>query len=449
VKISPGNNQSSLPNDPYRPTKVGFGEPAPVLEKQTIVGPQQSSAFLGGTIRCAVVDVDMVGYSDVARLLEENTHAGTVGELNRQIQSFITSALNELSSPAESRILGFTGDGGILLFVHADDAHSFSCLLQSAAKQYSAQRNIESAKRRFRVGIATGEVNLSDGGSHGDQYAGVAIANAGRLQMSAAPGEILIDKSTFSELSPSLQQHYAPVEEVRGKRDEIFHAQRCSMHAEPVTTPTEQMLKGSAKSARAMQAKGAVLIAAAFALCIIAVFIVSSHTMVGGRTGTAIPTPVKTDMAPRQNLDGNPSQSPAPVPNGQPVDPKSASSKATSHKATATSANTNNVHGQLPASDADTRPPDPSEFDSQSLVGTWEIASGDKGAAEVTLLELHADGTYKKTLSANVKNFDGTSNSYGTTHNGRWRSRGSIVYLSGDGNSPEYLQDLTKARRLN
>ena len=101
------------------------------------------------------------------------------------------------------------------------------------------------------------------------------------------------------------------------------------------------------------------------------------------------------------------------------------------------------------ASAHDTAPPNPSDFNSPALIGTWELAEGDSRASAVTLLELHADGTYKKTLSANVNNLSHPSNSYGGTHTGTWKSRGQMVYLSGDDKWPAYMQDLAKARKLN
>jgi len=84
----------------------------------------------------------------------------------------------------------------------------------------------------------------------------------------------------------------------------------------------------------------------------------------------------------------------------------------------------------------------------QDLVGTWVGGAGDGGGSYVVELELHADGTYKKTLTARVSNPDGTGNGYGGSHNGTWTAKGSVVYLSGDGNWPPYSHDLSKFRKV-
>lgn len=433
-----------------------------------------------GTMRCTVADVDMVGYSDVARMLEENTSAGSVGELNRQIQGFITSALKQITFSGETRILAFTGDGGLLLFESAEDAHSFGCSLQQAAKQYSEQRNVPSAKRRFRIGLATGEVNLSSGGKQGDQYAGIAIANAVRLQTAAAPSEILIDTSTFAELTRSSQQLYSAAEQVRGKREETFRAHRCSIRVDDGMIPPHANEKASPVDPRATTWWKRHVVMLSTAAAVVVVLAIASFTLRGRQhPGDSAPAaaqtsadkaaaiPSQTAATPAHGPDSGKGSEPAgnPTPRNRAKAPsQSASQPDSAEGPTTPAANAAPSHtaNQIPnrnlqqansishaPSTSDTKPPDPSEFDSPALVGTWEIASGDPGAAEMTLLELHSDQTYKKTLSANVKNPDGTSQTYGTTHNGHWRSRGTIVYLSGDGNSPEYLQDLSKARKLN
>ncbi len=86
--------------------------------------------------------------------------------------------------------------------------------------------------------------------------------------------------------------------------------------------------------------------------------------------------------------------------------------------------------------------------DTQDLVGSWVGGAGDGGAAYVVELELHADGTYKKTLTAKTNNADGSHSGYGGSHSGTWKAKGSVVYLSGDGNWPPYSHDLSKFRKV-
>lgn len=78
--------------------------------------------------------------------------------------------------------------------------------------------------------------------------------------------------------------------------------------------------------------------------------------------------------------------------------------------------------------------------EAEDLVGTWIFQTGDAGASYRITLELRADGTYTKTLETNV--------SVGGTHSGTWSNRGSVVYLSGDGNWPASSHDLAKFHRV-
>jgi hypothetical protein len=166
---------------------------------------------------------------------------------------------------------------------------------------------------------------------------------------------------------------------------------------------------------------------------------------------------VEHDSAPPAQSSQPPSNSPSPAPASQnpesPADRHPPADKSLAHPPHGSPTQKIARNDPAPPSqntdDSATKPPDPSEFNSPSLIGTWEIAEGDHGAAGIILLELRANQTYKKTLSANVSNPNGTSNSYGGTHEGTWRSRGKIVYLSGDANWPPYMQDLSKARKLN
>ncbi len=78
-----------------------------------------------------------------------------------------------------------------------------------------------------------------------------------------------------------------------------------------------------------------------------------------------------------------------------------------------------------------------------SLIGTWHFSGGDLSAQQTIDLALRADGTYTKTLSANVRGAH-----YGGTHSGTWTASGTVVYLSGDGNWPAVSHDLSRFTRV-
>ncbi len=186
-----------------------------------------------------VVVVDMVGYSTLARLLEENTGAPAVAQLNRQIQSMIQHALGLLSAPGKHSTMSHTGDGAILLFDRAQDAHCFARLLHEIAQRHNQSRSEHSATRWFRIGIATGEITRLNLEAEDCGYAGITIANAVRLEGAARPGEIIVDRTTFASLSPAMRALYAAESVVRGKRAEVFRVRRYRVVERPApNTPS-------------------------------------------------------------------------------------------------------------------------------------------------------------------------------------------------------------------
>jgi class 3 adenylate cyclase len=174
-----------------------------------------------------VLELDLVGYSSVARMLEENNGAGAVAALNDQVQRFVDDGLRAVQLPRDGTVMATTGDGAILLFEKADQAHRFATALSVATKEHNASRTEASARRRFRVGAATGEIVLRPQPGGGHDMAGITIANAVRLEAAGRPGTLLIDLATHNALPSRLQALYGPEEEVAGKRDEKFRARRC------------------------------------------------------------------------------------------------------------------------------------------------------------------------------------------------------------------------------
>jgi Tfp pilus assembly protein PilF/class 3 adenylate cyclase len=180
-------------------------------------------------LRRTVAVVDMVAYSRIASILEENISASTVADLNRQIQGIMSRALDAFEASGTHTVVSKPGDGIILLFEQPDDAHWFAWNVHLLAKEHNDQRNESTAERWFRAGIATGDVIATPSGSGLNEYAGMTIAKAVRLEAAADQGGILIDKSSFEGLSDRSKCLYAQEETVKGKRDEQFRARRCQV----------------------------------------------------------------------------------------------------------------------------------------------------------------------------------------------------------------------------
>src|SRR5260221_3352427 len=175
-----------------------------------------------------IVVLDLIRYSDIALQLEENLSAETVGQFNNQIQSFVDAGLAALGKSRNDVFIKPTGDGAIVGFDGAEEAHQFAHAVHSATEERNAKKTVESARRWFRIGAATGEVSMTTKGGTND-IAGVAVVRAVRLEGAAQIGEFLIDGATFEELPAQLRAHYGDEEKVGGKRAEQFYARRCVM----------------------------------------------------------------------------------------------------------------------------------------------------------------------------------------------------------------------------
>ena len=202
----------------------------------TIPNPQQSfpqppsgrpEAGLGGedTLRDkSVVVVDMVGYSTVARLLEENGGPAMVAQLNRQIQQMMDAASAQGSGDG-FRTIAQTGDGAILMFNGCEEALHFATAVHRQAEQHNKHRTSESSRRTFRIGIAFGDVTCERLGAM-ETFAGVTISNAVRLQGAALERETVVDVPTFEHLSGASRSVFRAQQTIRGKRDEVFRVRR-------------------------------------------------------------------------------------------------------------------------------------------------------------------------------------------------------------------------------
>ena len=227
----------------------------------------------GEMLRKTVAVVDMVGYSSIARILEQNISAASVSDLNKQIQSFITRALEQLPEAQTYIVVAKTGDGIILLFDAVDAAHSFAANVHRFAREHNDQRTESTAQRWFRVGIATGDVSATADMAASNDYAGTTIANAVRLEAATEAGEVMMDDISFAELSAEFRPLYGPEETVKGKREESFHVRRY------VVTPriVDSGITAAPGNARSWRSVGRRLLLAAVYLVPLAGLIVWEH----------------------------------------------------------------------------------------------------------------------------------------------------------------------------
>jgi adenylate cyclase len=173
-----------------------------------------------------ILEMDLVAYSDVARLLEENLNVEAVKIFQDQIQEFVNYGLAIIGLPREDAVIATAGDNAILMFDDAEVMHKFAQAVQSQTLAHNAVRSIESAKRWFRMGAATGVVLVTPGER---RIVGSTIVRAVRLEAAAEIGQLVVDLTTFDALPDNLKRLYSSVDIIKGKRAEYFEGRRCTL----------------------------------------------------------------------------------------------------------------------------------------------------------------------------------------------------------------------------
>lgn len=185
-----------------------------------------------------VLELDLVGYSDKARELEEHLGVELVMRFNDQIKEFISNGLTSAGVAIQDAIVQSTGDGAIVVLDTPEQAHRLAEAVNTAVTKHNLTRTGESARRWFRIAAATGEIEI-----RGKDLAGTTIANSVRLESAGEAGHFLVDLPTWNALPAELQSKYLPVEEIRGKRDELIPARRCVFNSAPRPDHVELTLK--------------------------------------------------------------------------------------------------------------------------------------------------------------------------------------------------------------
>jgi class 3 adenylate cyclase len=181
-----------------------------------------------------VVEIDLVAYTDIARVLEEHLDVHAVKALQDQIQSFVDEGLTLLGLCRNEVVFGTADDNALLFFDDAPTAHRFSEAVHRFCAEYNRHKEVESAQRWFRIGAATGVVLIL---ADERRIVGTTVCRAVRLEAAAHRGQLVVDTPTFNALPDDLRSRYGTEELVCGKRAERYAARRCTFieqTAEPV-----------------------------------------------------------------------------------------------------------------------------------------------------------------------------------------------------------------------
>jgi class 3 adenylate cyclase len=173
-----------------------------------------------------VLEVDLVGYHRGAVNMQEHTDVRGVELYENINRELINSGLSRLGLNRDEVVLGEAGDNAIIVLNDAESAHSLARLIYEATVEFNQARSIESAKRYFRMGAATGDLLFYKSER---RIIGTVIARAVRLEAAAEKGQLVIDSRTFQKLSPGLKKYYGEEEVIKSKNGERYKAHRCSL----------------------------------------------------------------------------------------------------------------------------------------------------------------------------------------------------------------------------
>lgn len=179
-----------------------------------------------------VIEVDLVGYSRLLPILDQGLGPGAVAEFNSQIQGFIDAATQAAGLNPASAVNQRAGDGAIVLVETAENAYRFAVALHMDTSEHNRTRNEPLSKRYFRVGVATGDLHVSQAGQSPPVIAGEVIARACRLETKSPAGGMLIDDATYRELRPNTKATFSGPETIQLKpHDPVTQAWRLNIIA--------------------------------------------------------------------------------------------------------------------------------------------------------------------------------------------------------------------------
>lgn len=205
------NHAAILPSDPL--FSVGLGcelRPECVdAGKSMIRGDYRSQgrSRAGGRQKierrlAAIFGADIVGYSALMGLAEEETHRRVGTELDRVCREIEKS---------HGRVFTFAGDGVMAEFPSAIEALKCALRIQADAGRRNATLPPEQ-QILFRIGINSGEIMLQK-----DRTAGNAVNVAARLEALAESGGICLSAVVFEQVRRTIAASYEPAGERRLK----------------------------------------------------------------------------------------------------------------------------------------------------------------------------------------------------------------------------------------
>ena len=108
---------------------------------------QFQSKGLHKLMQKTILELDLIGYSDKARELEEHLSAELVMQFNDQIQEFVDTGLKAAGLTRADVIVQTTGDGAIVVLDEAEQAHIFAEAVNEACERHNSAKSVESDRK--------------------------------------------------------------------------------------------------------------------------------------------------------------------------------------------------------------------------------------------------------------------------------------------------------------
>jgi class 3 adenylate cyclase len=192
---------------------------------RTIVPPAQ--ALPPRQSAMTVVSVDLSEYGRLSAMLEEVADVQTLLQFNQTLQAFFRDKVISVGADPNQIPAINTGDGALMFFSRPTQAVQFALAVQRDAIDSNLRVKDHRNKKRYRIGLCTGEVCLQETRAANNSLlsfsaAGVAIARAVRLQAKCELDQLLLCEDTYVQLTQMHRRRCRDVEQVEGKSHETW-----------------------------------------------------------------------------------------------------------------------------------------------------------------------------------------------------------------------------------
>ncbi|GJD98789.1 adenylate/guanylate cyclase domain-containing protein [Methylobacterium isbiliense] len=189
----------------------------------------------------AILVADVVGYTRLSELAEEDTH--------RRLMALRAGVIDPAVVQAAGQVVKNTGDGFIATFADAAPAARCAVALQRALAEATAAEP-EALRLSFRMSVHFADV-IED---HGDIF-GDGVNVAARLQAYAEAGDVVVSEAVFATLDPAERERATDLGELH-LRNHTRPVRVFALRADPAAGPARRV----GESLAALEARASIAV---------------------------------------------------------------------------------------------------------------------------------------------------------------------------------------------